>query len=333
MNYYNSIWQPIEIADFKGDVHFDAYYENGSNQQPYEVKGKTYRAIKSLQLNAKVFELNHIEAEEGTLFSNNDFIFSNDDSSSIPVLLGSDYAGIYKPGDTIHILYYQRPYTGNVVGILSPSQKIITANDPERLLDRYIVLPSMSFDNHVNVQAGRIFFKASLLSKINGIIITDLSPIELNKVMSTISNETHFNDFDIIGANSIAIKLLINMTEANRSLLLITAAISMIVVLLLFLWIISVVIRSNSSVYKVFLISGASFDQLYASTRNQFLLWVGISSFLPLFPLLILVSNPLYFVINYLLIDVVLCACFVIAIHLFIKRTFTRLNIVQQLKG
>ncbi|WP_052098689.1 hypothetical protein [Paenibacillus stellifer] len=136
-DYYNAIWQPIEVSDFKGDIHFDAYYENGFNQPAYNINGLSYRTIKSVQLNKIVFDSNNIQLSEGELFTDTDFIY-NDKKKQIPIILGADYRGIYKPGDSFNILYYQRPFEGIVKGVLPPSQKILTKSEPELFLDTYM---------------------------------------------------------------------------------------------------------------------------------------------------------------------------------------------------
>ncbi|MEK4009614.1 ABC transporter ATP-binding protein [Paenibacillus sp. FSL H3-0333] len=332
LNYYISKWQPIEITDFKGDVHFDAYYEEGNNQPAYKVNGRYYRMIKSLQLNEKVFELNNVQLSDGQLFRSEDFVYDGE-KEQIPMLLGSNYNGIYKIGDTIDFIYYQHSFKGIVTGIVGSSQKILSIADPELFLDSYIIFPLMSFNNNVNLQSNGLFIKASLLTQINGMLITDLSPLQVRKELANVSQSVGFSDFQIIGANTLAINSLVKMTEANRNtLLLITGIMGLITTLLLF-WSITMIIKRNFDVYKIFLVSGASMSRLYSITRNQFIVGFAISAVLPLIPVFYLIYKPLPIIINYSIIITSIYALLIFIANVSIRYTFKRLDIVQHLKG
>ncbi|MNW25889.1 hypothetical protein D3C74_26450 [compost metagenome] len=329
--YYNPIWQPIEVADFEGDPHFDAFYEAGITEPAYNVNGMSYSNLKSVQFNQKVFELNNLQFQDGKGFVTEDFRFDKA-KGQIPVILGADYTGIYVPGDTLDILYYDHRLQGVVTGILAPSQKVLTKIEPELPLDAYMILPLMSFDDAVLNSSG-LFFRASLLSQIGGMMITDLNALELRQELATISGTANFYDFDIIGASGIAINALVAMTETNRGILIGYAAIIGFITLFLFLWAITNVIKKNTEVYKVFLISGASMSQLYRATRNRFVLCLLISLIIPVGSIFILINNPLEIVPIYLLTILPIFVLIVCMSGWFIKRTFQRFDLVQQLKG
>ena len=80
----------------------------------------------------------------GKLPDEDEYMYSAD-IEPIPILLGSDYSPFYEIGDLINIDYYNEILTGKIIGILDSSQKIMTFNEPELLLDRYIVFPSYQF--------------------------------------------------------------------------------------------------------------------------------------------------------------------------------------------
>lgn len=329
--YYNAIWQPIEISDFKGDIIYDAYYETGNNQPSYMIQNKSYRAIKSVQVNQAVFDFNLLRLETGEGFKKDDYVFKQEDNR-LPVILGSEYSSIYKPGDTLDILYYQRKFTGVVTGILEPSQKIMTVREPELLLNRYIILPLLDFEQAPPKMEG-IFLKALLLSKINGNIITDLEPLQIRTTLNEISTKTGFKEFSVIGANSLAVNSIVNMTEINRNTLFVISVALLITLIALFIAIMRIIIKKNIDFYKVLLISGVSMNQIYRSINYQLPLLNLIGCMLPLVFILVTLNNPLSLLVNYMIVVGISSLIIAIAVNRYTRKYFEKVDIVQQLKG
>ncbi|MFB7816386.1 ABC transporter ATP-binding protein [Paenibacillus chitinolyticus] len=329
--YYNAIWQPIEVSDFKGDMIYDAYYETGNNQPSYMIQNKSYRAIKSVQLNQVVLDFNQLRLETGAGFKEDDYVFKQEDDR-LPVILGSEYSSIYKTGDTLDILYYQRKFTGVVVGILEPSQKIMTVREPELLLNRYIILPLLDFEQAPPKMEG-IFLKALLLSKINGNIITDLEPLQIRTMLNEISGKTGFKEFSVIGANSLAVNSIVNMTEINRNTLFVISVALFITLIALFIIIMRIIIKKNIDFYKVLLISGVSTNQIYRSINYQLPLLNLIGCMLPLIFIMVTLNNPLSLLVNYLIVVGISSLIIAIAVNRYTRKYFEKVDIVQQLKG
>ncbi|WP_372011955.1 ABC transporter ATP-binding protein [Paenibacillus chitinolyticus] len=329
--YYNAIWQPIEVSDFKGDMIYDAYYETGNNQPSYMIQNKSYRAIKSVQMNQAVLDFNQLRLETGAGFKEDDYVFKQEDDR-LPVILGSEYSSIYKPGDTLDILYYQRKFTGVVVGILEPSQKIMTVREPELLLNRYIILPLLDFEQAPPKMEG-IFLKALLLSKINGNIITDLEPLQIRTMLNEISGKTGFKEFSVIGANSLAVNSIVNMTEINRNTLFVISVALFITLIALFIIIMRIIIKKNIDLYKVLLISGVSMNQIYRSINYQLPLLNLIGCMLPLIFIMVTLNNPLSLLVNYLIVVGISSLIIAIAVNRYTRKYFEKVDIVQQLKG
>ncbi|MCY9593006.1 ABC transporter ATP-binding protein [Paenibacillus chitinolyticus] len=329
--YYNAVWQPIEISDFKGDIIYDAYYETGNNQPSYMIQNKSYRAIKSVQMNQAVFDFNHLQLETGVGFKADDYVFKQEDDR-LPIILGSEYSSVYKTGDTLDILYYQRKFTAVVVGILEPSQKIMTVREPELLLNRYIILPLLDFEQSPPKMEG-IFLKALLLSKINGNIITDLEPLQIRTMLNEISAKTGFKEFSVIGANSLAVNSIVNMTEINRNTLFVISVALFITLIALFIIIMRIIIKKNIDFYKVLLISGVSMNQIYRSINYQLPLLNLIGCMLPLVFIMVTLNNPLSLLVNYLIVVGISSLIIAIAVNRYTRKYFEKVDIVQQLKG
>ncbi|WP_059171987.1 hypothetical protein [Bacillus sp. FJAT-27445] len=334
--YYNSILQPIGVSEFKGDSIFEAYYEMGHNQPPYKWNKKSYRNIKSMQLNKTVFDLNNIQLEAGRYFTNEEYIF-NKNTNRIPIILGSEFSSIYHLGDTIDMDYYSKEFKGTVIGFLSPFQKIVTANQPEVLLDRYIIIPAIYFNeppsNMIkNNSIDPFFIKLLLLTRSNGTIITELSPLEIRNLLDGVALTTGFSDFEIIGANNLAIVSLVKMTEMNRNILYIVTFFLFIITLTMFIFTLSSKFKKNVETYLVMLISGANLKHIKKFARYEFIIINLIGSSIPAIILLWLFHNT-SLLVNYLLIVAISIFIMLLLTNKLVKKTIDDIELVQKLKG
>jgi hypothetical protein len=335
--YYNSIWQPIGIADFKGDQVFEAYYEMGDTMDPYEYNGKTYINVKSIQLNNPVFDLNNIQLSSGKYFSEEDYKFYNG-MKKIPIILGAEYSTIYELGDEVEINYFEKSFKGEVKGILNYSQKIMTSNEPEVLLDRYIIIPTFNFDETPSSilseqPKNELFVRASLLNNANGMLVTELSPLEIRKVFDNISSDTGFENYQILGANSIAVDSLVKMTETNRIIIFSGLAIVFVISLITFLFTLSLKMNKNIGVYSVLIISGSSPSQILKYIKHEIVLTSIFSILLPVIPLFLILNDPSGILLIYLLISTLIILIIIYVIEKYIKRIFNTMDIIQELKG
>lgn len=331
--YYSAIWQPIEVADFKGDQIFDPYYEFNQEQPPVVIKNRIYKSVKSMQVNENVLKLNNIQIRNGKTFDSNDFNY-DEKKQTIPLILGYEYSKYYKVGDIVDIYYYAKPFKGIIVGIIDSSQKIMTYSEPEVVLDRYILLPIMKFtDRQVLASLNDIFTRASLLSRINGIVISDLSPLEIRSTLNDISSTHNFRDFDVIGANSLGINTVVKMTQIHTSNLLIFIISVLIITTLIFILTLILTIKNNLETYTVLLISGLSINKIknFISLKVLInillgLIFSSLSFFIVLGDLIRLL--PIFVAINLSWVVIVL-----IVINMACSKIMERFDIIQKLKG
>jgi len=338
LNYIHVIWQPIEVADFKGQAVFDPYYEDGNTMPPYEADSKTYTSVKSMQFNELAIEMNNIQLKKGRFPSEKEFIF-NHKSTNVPLVLGSEYSNIYEIDETIEFNYYGELLTGEVVGILSPSQKVTTLNEPELILDRYVIFPSFKFDEEPSemlkeMSDFEVFIRATLLSRVNGLILTDKSPLEVREIASEVSHKAGFYDFQIIGANSLGINSLVKMAEANRTTIYISLFVFFIIATGIHLLTISLKLKKSVDTYKVLLISGANYDNVFKYVQQEILLTNLIGIGIPIILMLLIpIDNITFIFYSYLFSSLILAILSIFFIKKFITKTFYELDIVQRLKG
>lgn len=332
--YYHTVDQPLYMLDFKGDQSFDPYYEYGDSHPLVEMHGQDYHAVKSLQINENAFRLNELELHAGRKFYEDEYVFK--EGQPIPVILGSAYAGLYHLNDTVDISLYGKALKGNVIGFFESSQKIIVPNapEPEIMLDRYIVLPIINFNtipSHLT-EEDEEFYMAALLNLANGMIITNLSPLESRLLVENIGEKVEFTDFQLIGANSILIDTLVNMTEMNRSLLITSTVIIFIIIIMLFLLVSIVKVRKNVEIFKVFLISGANMNDIIQLVRYEYLFTALIGFALSTATLFFMVHNPLLFLFKFISITAITITCLILVLNFFITKTFQKIDLVQELK-
>ncbi len=336
-DYYNAIWQPMEVVDFKGDAVFGPYYEMGDEEQSFEMNGKSYSAVKSMRFNQKVFELNDLQLASGKGFEDEAYIF-REGQETVPIILGSDYTAFYKIGDQIEFAYYGKTFIGTVVGFFRPFQTIIVGDGPEIQLNRYMILPVVHFaerPTHMLQEnmKDELFYRATLLTNANGNMITKHSPLELREIVDRITQETGFAEFSIIGANGISTDLLFNMKKQNQSLLYVITFLLFLMMTVVFIFTVYLKIKKSVDTYLVLLISGLHLKDIYNIIRYEYLLTMMIGSILPIGLLLYLTKGSAIMLINYVFILAVFIAVMILPIQIMTKKTLERIDIIQRLKG
>lgn len=86
-----------------------------------------------------------LELSEGSWFQNTDFYIDNLDNMELPVILGHEYAELYKLGDRIehaHIGSVEN-ITLTVVGFLKENSYFYSNNNEKIVLNRYMVVPAV----------------------------------------------------------------------------------------------------------------------------------------------------------------------------------------------
>ncbi|TRZ40245.1 hypothetical protein CEQ21_04720 [Niallia circulans] len=335
---YTANFQPISVADFKGDNTFNPNYQSDlSEPNTFELDNKVYFDVLSLQVNDSVFELNNLQLLKGRVFSQKEYFYNNNEKV-VPIILGSDYVDIYKLDEIIDILIYNKKYKAKVIGFFSTSQKVMTSNDPEIILDKYMILPAILFNEPISNYLPQeleeqVFFRANLFAVANSLLLTKDSPLELRKKVDTISEQTGFKDYEIIGANGLGINTIVKMTKANMNMIYIAIAVIFCLAILTYIYILHLKIKKNVDTYIVLLISGANMKYIKGNLSIEFLLINIIGIFVPLILFLFISMNSWIFIVNFLFVSVVFLLIIIFVIKIMIDRVFKKVNIVQHLKG
>lgn len=133
--------QAMPVADFAGGKTFEhGYGTEGFVQGRYEdpILDQQVVNVKSMQLSQSTFDFYKLAGQIG---SDLDWGAVDYDSASIPVLLGSNYNGVYAIGDQLTVDYYSKPTQMRVAGFLQPNSSMFYQGDINYFLDDYLVVP------------------------------------------------------------------------------------------------------------------------------------------------------------------------------------------------
>ena len=148
---------------------YSQYLENFSEQKEFysAISGELENqcsAIDCIQISKNVIDDFHIKILKGSSLLENDFILKKD--NEIPILMGNLYSSIYKLEDTFIFTYLYDDYTFKVVGFLEKGSQIDSFDYPIDL-DKYIVMPSFTIEDNVEITDG---LKIHYANKTSGII-------------------------------------------------------------------------------------------------------------------------------------------------------------------
>ena len=199
--------QGVPIVNFKGNDEFMYGYGSGmpSQQEFEDPLGRTVLPIKSLQINSHVFDFNNIEISNGEEIAWEDIDYS---SSTIPVLLGSSYLGIYGVGDVLEGWLYTKDSVFEVVGFLDKNTSIYYKDEPNYYLDDYLVIP---YPDNLDPELfeDKNFYGILSFAMINGDILAPKNLTSQNVLvqLDLAKSISGFSDYSLINVSSYLVQL------------------------------------------------------------------------------------------------------------------------------
>ncbi|WP_240519788.1 hypothetical protein [Bacillus thuringiensis] len=121
------------------------------------------------------------------------------------------------------------------------------------------------------------FQQKHYLHAINGQILTNKDMISVQKLVNSISQKANFDDYIIIGANTIGISLMFNMMKQNIQIMFMFTVV--IFLFCIFSISLSLIMKWDTNIkkYAIHLISGATVSQILWYTFIEILFVIGIS--------------------------------------------------------
>lgn len=310
--YLNSTRQPIEIIGFRGTKKFMYGYE----ESPME----NLSGVKAMQVNKNTMELTGVEVEEGGLLKTSDFVYKEE--SIVPVLLGSQYKGIYNIGDTFEINYILKKINVRVIGILKPNSIIPVQNQTDFYVDRYIVMPELIFNSDPQNDEEMKFQKRHYLHLINGMIVTKKDSLQTKDFVYDISRTSDFYDIFIIGADNMGTEFLFGMIKQNRSLIFSITVVLFIFSVLSMSFSFIMKINRNTRKFAVHLISGASIHNITFYMLYEILfIFVCSVTIVSVFLFLIVGLLPWYYYLMILVASLISSLLVMVPVFYKVKKT------------
>lgn len=257
--------QPVPIADFRAGDQFGPASEGGlPNQEfPHPITGKIVKPAAAFQLNRKAFDFYHLSVDRGTAIPWESVDYS---TGTIPVLLGSEYRGIYDIGETLEGNLYSADLRFTVSGFLKPNSSIFFKGAMNTFLDRSIVIPYPSelgpvTDENAYVQGILAF------AMINGDIAVDrtFTSDSVLLELARISRTSGFSDYALLNTPAYLAQyhLMKEIIQQNRDLLIALSILTFGSALLINGAVSSVVLRRRGRGYFVLWIQGVAPAAIY----------------------------------------------------------------------
>lgn len=250
--------QSIYIQNYSGPEKFVKGYAEGRAElnKPVDINGNLYRSVNGMQFSELVFTTFKPSLQSGRYFLSSEYKYRED--QSIPLILGSEYKGIYSLGDPLNINFLGLQSRARVVGFFNKDSYVFLAGDI-CYLNRQVVMPSLEFVYPALGAPIPDYLFPFYHVKTSGYVMSkDLNADEVQVLINQFCREcrltgwqvegTHVNNLDILNIESHAffISFLI---------------ISVVVFLFTFISIVlslSLKIKKNLHTYAIHLISGAT---------------------------------------------------------------------------
>lgn len=130
----------------KSDVKFEETFLDGY-ETGFAVSDKEYAALKAVYADKLFFKDNNVVLNDGTTFTEDDYIFNNE-VTSVPVILGADYAKYYRIGDVIPNANFwdETNISLSVIGFFAEDSYFYDNNNEQIFLNRYMVIPDVEVE-------------------------------------------------------------------------------------------------------------------------------------------------------------------------------------------
>lgn len=255
--FISVINQPIDMITKQVSQKFVYGYELGSPiPSGKDKQGNIVESVKCLQLSSNAFSQFNLQIESGCGFNSDDYTYKRD--SSIPVILGSEYKGIFNIGSSFDANFLSVKMHFTVVGFFRPNTSILF-QDKLNYLDRYMVMPAFSPANN----SPDDFYKKILDQQSGGVILSKQSLASVRSTISQLVLQSGTKSQVLTQPNASMITNLVSTSnETIIQLMLLTVSMIIFTVISISLALIGI-IRRNYYEYGIHLICGATLHAVF----------------------------------------------------------------------
>lgn len=258
-NFLSVFNQPLPVTDFKGGVQFDYGFDTELMKKGFyqdEQTGERLFDVKALQMNARTFSFFNLSVKKGTTI---DWDTVNYDSGVLPILLGSDYNGVYDVGDIIEGSLYFKKYQFKVVGILRENSSLFYQNDRNTFIDDHFIIPYPTKLPKAT-EKDKEFYGILNFAMINGNIAAsrEMSTTELLNKLHDVSLKSNFSHYTLLSmpAYLIQFNFMYNIIQKNLSLIFGVIALLSLALYIVLRCLDKVMIKRRLNIIKYFWIQG-----------------------------------------------------------------------------
>lgn len=262
--YFTIINQPTYIQNIEVPDQFYYGFENSGAKQIIDVnkEEKNYHWLKCVQISKSVieeFKLS-IELMNDNIIENWDTI-NIDDSNFIPIILGANYKNKINLNEEYKMLYMDKFLRVKVIGFLEKNSNVYN-NGNILYLDNYIILPSFNFKELPKNEKDKRLQLSIYLQKTSGVISSNLSANDIQKLVNEIAKECNLNSYSIKEADTSNIEIFNLGAKEFAILLLIISAIIVIFSTIGLSLTLSLKVEDNLNLYAVHLLVGANLSDI-----------------------------------------------------------------------
>lgn len=207
----------------KTNVKYDEQFLDGYETGFADNNGE-YAALKAIYADKLFFSDSNVVLAEGNPFTEKDYIFSNSDTS-VPVILGADYAQYYKTGDVIPNANFwdETNITLHVAGFLAEDSYFYDNNNEQVILNRYMIIPDVEVENRSECSESFFLGAYSGTKLMNArVVCNNGKEDQMISAVNQILNENELYDFYLFDESSGAKRILEKSKEFTWIGLLIT---------------------------------------------------------------------------------------------------------------
>jgi putative ABC transport system permease protein len=273
--------QPVVVADFRGGDEFDARSDSeyaSPGEYVDATSGRAVRDVRSVQMNQKAFEFAGLSLSSGTV---PDWATIDYSSGTIPVVLGSDYAGVYALGDVLEGQYYSGNFSLQVAGFLAADSSMYYKSDINFFLDDYVLLPypaELTTPTHKD-----LFFTGILaFAMVNSDVAASksLSSDDVIAHLASVASDSGFHDYALINVPQYLTQF--SLTRAllldNAQLVGMLQALLALVIVFVIAAVSAFIFRRRAPALSVRWITGTNDSALWGSLASMVLFeWVLVA--------------------------------------------------------
>ena len=203
-NFYDYLHNEFKVIDMYEDNFFVEGFDSIENfiipnTPPMDIEGDRYNILNSLTVNNNYFENFNIKLSNGRSFNNDDYNLK-DNSSEVPIILGSDYSEIFNLNDEVRFFdyYSNSEKTGKVIGFLEKGQFYIkkpVAIENITPLDKTVLIPTQPIKESSKDRVK--FNNLRLYLQITNSYLLDLDDSGISDIKDK-SNDFNFFDISIV---------------------------------------------------------------------------------------------------------------------------------------